>query len=192
MFAAALGLTLIGCGKDPSPVSANRLRVNEVNPHNITWQDTWGRTGDWIELYNGGDDAIDLGGYYISDGGGGKRYKYQFDQGEPGDGAAEGDTRTIVKPHGVLLVWADGDTTKSTPLAPHVGFKLSTNGDGVWLSDQTGYLIDFVEFGAIPPNTQGTVTTSIARFPDGSGPFEWCSVASPEQLNGAHCTGQVL
>lgn len=58
------------------PINANPLRVNEVNPHNVTWQDTWGGTGDWIELYNDGDEAVDLGGYYLSDGGGGKRYKY--------------------------------------------------------------------------------------------------------------------
>jgi hypothetical protein len=183
--AAAQGLALSGCGKDPPAFDVHAVRINEVNPHNVSWEDTWGGTGDWIELFNSGPEPVDLAGYYISDSAA-KRYKYQFEMSAPDD-AGGTDSRVLVPARDVLLLWADNQTNKSTPLAPHLNFALSATGEGVWLSDPSGYVIDSVDFGEVPKNPYGSVDTSLARFPDGTGPFQWCAAATPERLNGSQC-----
>ena len=183
-------VSLPGCGKEPAPTAISPIRINEVNPNNVSWEDSFGGTGDWIELYNLSDTSAELGGYFISDSKG-NRYKHQFEAGTPGD-AGQSDERIVIAAHDVLLLWADGQPSRSTPQAPHLAFKLSANGEGVWLSDSAGYLVDSVEFGVTPQNAAGTVTTSIARFPDGVGPFEWCSLATPEHPNGDRCQGEAL
>jgi hypothetical protein len=143
-----------------------------------------GDTDDWIELYNTGDTDFDLGGYYISD-----DVDKRFVKDDVSLVLAAG---VVVPKKGVLLLWADGQPAQGTLKAPHLSFKLSADGEGVWLSNPAGYLVDSIEFGKIPPKVAETERGSLARFPDGTGPFQWCSHYSPEKVNGDHCTGESL
>lgn len=53
------------------------------------------RHEDWIELYNSGNDTVDLGGWGLSDNAG-NPFKWTFPEG------------TLIAPQGFLLVWASG------------------------------------------------------------------------------------
>jgi hypothetical protein len=172
-------LAVVGCGEEPVARNATSIRINEVNPANGVYQDMVGDTDDWIELYNGTDAEFNLEGYYLSDSVK-KRFKDQFVAG------------TVVPAHGVLLVWADAQTNQSSSRSPHMSFKLSSEGEGVWFSNPEGYLVDSVEFGDMPPNDAGTEWTSLSRLPDGTGAFRWCSMSTPDELNGDACGGQSL
>ncbi len=88
---------------------------------------------DWIELYNPTDEAVDIAGYYISDELE-EPYKYKI----PLD-----SSKTIIPPHGHLLLWAD-DMLEGGSL--HLNFKLSKDGEIVVLSNPEKDLIDRVAF----------------------------------------------
>ena len=46
----------------------SRLVINEVVTANVSSaSDPQGDADDWIEIYNSGDEEIDLSGYYLSD-----------------------------------------------------------------------------------------------------------------------------
>jgi len=172
-------LAVCGCGTEPVSEVSIPVRINEVMSANDVYQDLVGDTDDWIELYNGSSQDFDLTGYFISDSSN-HRFKDAFQAG------------VKVPAGGVLLVWADAQPLQSSPRAPHLSFQLSSSGEGVWLSNPQGYLVDSLGFGLTPPNRVGTQWTSLQRFPDGSGSPRWCSEATPEALNGAQCTGEQL
>ncbi|HTU57015.1 MAG TPA: lamin tail domain-containing protein [Polyangiales bacterium] len=176
---AACLLAVCGCGTDPVTETSSPIRINEVMSANDVYQDLVGDTDDWIELYNPTDQAFDLTGYFISDSAN-HRFKDAFQAG------------VTVPAGGVLLVWADAQPLQSSPRAPHLSFQLSSAGEGVWLSNPQGDLVDSLGFGLTPPNRVGTQWTSLQRFPDGNGSPRWCTEASPEALNGAQCTGEQL
>lgn len=182
LFLALLGS---GCGDGRVAASPTPVRINEVVSDNPVYQDMTGDTDDWIELYNWGALAVDLGGYYVSD-----DVDERFVSVLP--------TGTIIPAGGVLLLYADAEPSQTQVNVEHgvawihLNFKLSSDGEGVWLSNPGGYLVDSVEFGAIPPNTAGTQWTSLARFPDGTGAFGWCSMSTPDELNGDRCNGEAL
>jgi hypothetical protein len=110
------------------------------------------RFDDWIELYNPGNTAANLAGYFLTDNLGNKT---QFPI-PPG---------YIIPPHGFLLVWADGEgrlNTNSDP-ALHVNFRLSQDGEAIGLFASDGIAIDTVDFRTEPQFNN----VSQGRFPDG-------------------------
>jgi len=170
---------LAGCGEDPVVRKSTPIRINEVNPVNPVYQDMTGDTDDWIELYNPTDEEFQLEGYFMSDSAN-KRFKDQFVAG------------TVIPAKGVLLVWADAEINQSSARAPHMTFKLSATGEGVWLTNPDGYVVDRVDFGKMPMDPSGREWTSLARFPDGTGPFTWCTESTPDATNGSACAGVTL
>ncbi|HWI59128.1 MAG TPA: lamin tail domain-containing protein, partial [Bacillota bacterium] len=90
----------------------NNVRINEfMAGNNQAVPDEDGHYSDWIELYNAGDRAVDLGGWYLTDNVS-KLTKWRFPQG------------TAVLGKAYLLVWASGNN-RTNPLAPlHTSFKL--------------------------------------------------------------------
>ncbi len=187
LLAASLVVLSVGCGRGPIDRTRSAVRINELSSVNGVYQDIFGNTGDWIELYNVSDEDFDLGGCYISDSAN-KRFKYQFPETQ-GDAGAKS---YIVPARRVLLVFADAQPLESSPIEPHLSFKLTKKGESIWLSDPAGYVIDSVQFSLVPPNDAGTRWTSFARFPDGTGEFEWCSEGTPGEVNGDSCNGDVL
>jgi hypothetical protein len=151
------------------------VRLNEVCAANHSTADDAGNTGDWIELVNLGASDVSLDGFYISDDVD-TRFVHQF----PAAAVLPGDA--------VLLLWADAEPERG-PL--HLGFKLSADGEGVWLSNPQGYVVDFIEFNATPTLDSDEHDASFARYPDGTGQFGWCGVPTPGEKNGALCTKPV-
>ena len=134
------------------------LVINEFMASNATFiQDPCGDYDDWIEIYNYGTSAVDIGGMYLTDDACNST-KWQV----PDDNSSE----TTIAPHDYLLIWADDETYQGTL---HASFKLSAGGgEDVALFDADGNsLIDsIVSFG--PQDGDN----SYGRFPNGSGPWK--------------------
>jgi len=95
------------------------LRITEmmaVNNTGIT--DPFGQHDDWIELYNSGSSAADLGGLFLSDNLD-ATHKFALPS-------------YVLDPGAFVLVWADADTLQG-PL--HANFKLSASGEAAALFD---------------------------------------------------------
>lgn len=119
---------------NPSSVVINEIysRGTAVNP-------------DWIELYNPSSVAIDLAGYKVYDNGGytGSKPKMELPSG------------SLIPANGFFVIITD-DTTLAS------GFGLSGNGEEIWLEDNTGLVIDDINFPAMD------TSQSYSRFPDGT------------------------
>jgi hypothetical protein len=138
-----------------TPLATNTpVLINEFMASNIgTIQDPQGEFDDWIELANVTAQEIDLTGLYLSDEPNNPR-KWQFPPG------------TTIPPNGFLMVWADEDGTATNGL--HASFKLSTEGESIFLTDTDANfnaILDSVTFG--PQTTDrsyGRLYAEPARF----------------------------
>ena len=121
---------------------------------------------DWFELYNPGDTAVSLAGYYLTDVLTNK-FKYQIPAGYS------------IAAHGYLLVWADGEPGQNSPGSPelHANFSLSRSGEALGLFTPDGLQVDAVTFGA--------QTSDIAqgRYPDGSAAIYSLTNYTPHAAN---------
>ncbi|HXG48477.1 MAG TPA: lamin tail domain-containing protein, partial [Methylomirabilota bacterium] len=124
---------------------------------------------DWFEIYNAGEEAVDLAGYYLTDSlTSPTRYKI------PGPG------RYLVPPGGFLLVWADNETTQNDASVAdlHAGFALSRDGEAIGLFAPDGItVIDAVSF-----NGQ-TNDVSEGRYADGADTRYFMTTPTPRQPN---------
>ncbi len=111
-----------------------------------------GNFEDWFELWNAGSEAVDLGGYYLTDT---LDNPFKFRIPETG--------QYVIPPGGFLLVWADGESNQNSTNNPqlHVNFALSKAGEAIGLFTPEGTPVDVVVFG--PQITD----VSQGRFPDG-------------------------
>lgn len=124
--------------------------INEFLASNSSTQaDQNGEYDDWIELYNNTPNTIDLSGYYLSDNGGNPT-KWTFPNG------------TFIEANDYLIVWADKDTTQA---GLHANFKLSADGEALYLSNSSGSLIDEIVFPV------QTTDQTYGRYPNGTGTF---------------------
>ena len=157
-------------GLAPSPVTGAVYRrtflgINEILADNVASTpeiNDFTDFGDWIELFNGGSAAIDLGGYYLSD-----NLESPFRWRIPAG--------ATIPAGGHLLFWADGYDSKPgltlsrdfwpyysfVTRAYHTNFKLSADGEAVGLFTPSGSRVDAASFGA----QQGDL--SLGRYPDG-------------------------
>ena len=88
----------------------------------------YGKSADWVELYNSGSLDVDLSGYYITDNLN-LPDKYILPQG------------TVIKAGSYLLLWCDGNGT-----GLHTSFKLSADGESVGIYSPSQELLDHVTF----------------------------------------------
>jgi hypothetical protein len=123
---------------------------------------------DWIELYNPGPAAVDLGGLYLTD-----TLTNQFQYRIPDNG------QYVIAPGGFLLVWADNETgqNRSNRADLHVNFQLRQGGEAIGLYAADGTQIDAVTFG---PQTENV---SEGRYPDGVGPQVLMTTPTPRGPN---------
>ncbi len=134
--------------------------INEFMAQNVgSLQDPHGDFDDWIELYNYGDNAVNLAGCYLSDELTDPT-KWRIPAGDP--------AVTTIPAHGFLLIWADQEGSQGLL---HANFKLSAGGESIGLYDAQGSLLDSLTFGA------QTVDVSCGRLPDGTG--QWQPLAGP-------------
>jgi hypothetical protein len=107
----------VGLASAPdTPVVLNEFMAANTR----TLADPQGDYDDWIELRNLTDAPVDLSGWYLTDNPNNPR-QWAFPPG------------TIIPPAGYLLVWADEDV--DAPFGLHAAFKLSANGEAIYLLD---------------------------------------------------------
>jgi CotH kinase protein/Chitobiase/beta-hexosaminidase C-terminal domain/Lamin Tail Domain len=137
------------------------LFINELQASNAeTVEDPQSEYDDWIEIYNGSDEPLDIGGMYLTDDLS-VPTQWQIPADDPG--------LTTIAPRGHLVIWADGDIADS---GLHAGFSLDANGEAIALFDTDGVtLIDTIDFGAQETDI------SYGRLPDGAD--AWQALASP-------------
>ncbi len=109
----------------------SRLVINEVLAHNFSTLDYFGTAPDLIELYYDGPAPLDLAGMSITDDPVDPT-RYVFGAG------------VMINPGQHLVLYADSMVGTSDI---HLGFAVSDRGEGVYLYDSTGGLVDSVEFG---------------------------------------------
>lgn len=143
------------CGQD--------IVINELmTDNNTTIQDKDGDYSDWIEFYNRSSHTVSLLNHHLSD-----------DIQEP-DKWVFPDIS--IPPYGYLLVFASGKN-RSDPYELHTSFKLSSDGEEVYLSNNAGGEIDHIVFEALAGDEV------FERFPDGTDNWVKASTASPEGPN---------
>ncbi|MBA4056847.1 MAG: hypothetical protein C0490_19190, partial [Marivirga sp.] len=114
---------------------------------------------DWVEIYNAGEQPINIGGMYLSDNKA-NPFKYKI----PTDNAAA----TTIPAGGFLLLWADGAKGQG-PL--HIDFSLANAGEDIGIYYIDGREINAYSFGVQAENK------SVGRSPNGSG--TWTTQAAP-------------
>ncbi len=120
--------------------------INEFMASNgKTIEDEDGDTEDWIELYNYGEEPVDISGWALSD-----------DFANPGRWVFPD---TLLEPGEFLLVWASGKDRQDSSL--HTNFKISSQGEELILSDTAGSWVDLVPATSVPTDI------SYGRKPDG-------------------------
>jgi hypothetical protein len=130
---------------------SGKIAINEFLAVNVNGQQNeYLKNEDWIELYNKTSAPVDLYGLYLSDDASNPT-KFAFPE------------NSVIPANGFLTVWADESATG--PGAIHCNFKLSSNGENIYLSNQAGQFLDSLGFG--PQQTD----ISFGRCPDGVGNF---------------------
>jgi hypothetical protein len=143
--------------------------LNEVQPQNTrTLTNRAGLCAPWVELYNAGTNALDLGGLYLA-GSYGNLAQWAFPSG------------AMIPAGGFKVVFLDGRTDLSDLDELHASFVLSPSNGVVALSrDRSGWeeLLDYLNYGVMAPNS------SYGSLPDGQ-PFERrvMGVATPGATN---------
>ncbi len=133
-----------------SMAGSTPVKINEVSASNSIYINDHFKKNDWIELYNTTDEAIDVAGMYVSDNLQ-KPQKWQI----PTNDVA---TRTIIDPHGYLIIWAD----KLAPISQlHSSFKLAAEGGEVLLTATDASWCDTLCY------TMHNGDQSVGLYPDG-------------------------
>jgi len=143
------------------------LVINELMASNSTTiQDPQNQYDDWIEIYNYGADAVDMGGMYLTDNLS-DTTKWRIPANNP--------ALTTIPAGGFLLIWADNDTTDA---GLHANFKLGADGEEIGLFESDGVTqIDSVTFG------EQTGDISFGRLPDAADYWQAFGSPSPEAQN---------
>ncbi|MFT7512665.1 MAG: hypothetical protein ACI9QL_001873, partial [Candidatus Omnitrophota bacterium] len=141
------------------------LGINELMARNMSsYADILDFTDfdDWIELHHAGTNALDIGGYHLSDDPD-HRFKYRIPDG------------TRIPANGFLLLWADGYHDQGVYL--HTNFKLGSEGETLALYDAYGGLLDELTFGP------QVIDVSIGRKPDGADDLVFFGEPTPLAAN---------
>lgn len=144
-----------------------QIYINELMAKNDDiLADEAGEFDDWIELYNAGTTSVNIAGYYFTE----NTAEPQFWEIPDTDPAL-----TTVPAGGFLIIWADKDPEQGPH---HVDFKLSADGQGVYLYAPDGStLVDGVDFPSLSANT------SYGRETDGADDFQTFTAPSPGITN---------
>jgi hypothetical protein len=130
-----------------------RIQTNLVINEFLARNDTTNRDqdddyDDWIELFNNSENSISLNNYFLSDNAE-NFFKWQFPD-------------TVIDALGYLIVWADEDGRQE---GLHTNFKLSGEGEVIFLSNSDSQVVDEVVFG------EQKMDISTGRLPNGTGAF---------------------
>lgn len=141
--------------------------INEVMASNTnTIQDEDGVYSDWIELYNAGSEAVDLNNWGLTDLAS-SPFKWRFGQ-------------VTIQPGQFLIVWA---SNKNRPALTnefnmlHAAFAISKGGEDIVLTSADSNQVDILQSTAMADDQ------SVGRKPDGTGGWNYFSVATPGASN---------
>ena len=116
-----------------------KLIINEVMPSNkSTVMDSYGDYSDYIEIYNGNDEDINLHNYYLSDDSLNLR-KWSFPD-------------ITIKANSYLLVFATGKDTVNKGEV-HTNFKISNKGEVLTLADTNAKPLSRIYFNETKSDT---------------------------------------
>jgi hypothetical protein len=151
------------------PASAlEGLVINEVAASASSVTDENNDHEDWIELFNAGNQPIDISGLFLTDDPANKM-KHMVATGKNGE--------TTIPPGGYKILWADEDLYQG---ATHLNFKLSNEGETVGLYQLTGSTLTKLDE-VIYPESGDNV--SFSRIPNATGPFMFTAALTPLQEN---------
>jgi len=163
-----LATMIVGCVKDeiyvdttPPPSGDSPVVINEI--YSQGGRSSYGDF-DWVEFYNNSNAPVDISGYKLYDSGGesGGKVKKSIPSG------------TVIAAYGFYLIQTENLNT------PHeTDFGLSSGGETIWFEDNTGVLLESVEFPDL------AIEQSYARNPDGTGAFEKLTPTPGASNNGA-------
>jgi hypothetical protein len=113
--------------------TTHRVQISEVLTRNRTSLiDEDGDSSDWIELYNTGEETIDLTAYTLSDDLE-RPYKWRFPE-------------MTLKPDEYIVVFASGKNRRADKHFLHTSFQLSES-EPILLADPLGRVIDLLQMG---------------------------------------------
>ena len=140
-------------------VSKN-IMINEIcsNNFSVVYDENYNYI-DYIELYNPSSRKVSLNGYILSDSL--EKTKWCMLDGME------------IEPYGYALVFADGAEESKIG---HVGFKISKQGETVYLRKEDGEIIDYV----VVPDL--SYNTCYARVTDGNSEW-WQTEPTPKKMN---------
>ena len=172
-----LGLVflIVGCSLDNTtyvdeepyvPTDLNALVINEFMSHNdVAWAGPNNEFPDWIELYNGTSETIDVGRMYVTDDLG------DLQMSMIGDDAPE---LTTMAPGSYLVLIAN----KTPELGPlQVDLKLGDNEDFALVLADGSTIVDQHYTEVVPDDM------SMGRVPDGTDNIQICTVHTPGASN---------
>ena len=156
------------------------LVINELMASNSsTIRDQQGQYDDWIEIYNFGNRAINMGGMYLTDDLTDPT-KWRIPTDRPSD--------ATIPAYGYLLIWADKDTTDT---GLHANFNLDGSGEELGLFDTSSSemngvtLVDYLVF------DEQTVDSTFGRYPDAGDKVSFLVSPTPGAENTEGYLGQV-
>jgi hypothetical protein len=129
--------------------TAQQIVINEFMSSNYSsWYDENQNTPDWIELYNPSNSSVNLSNYALSD----KRdnlRKWVF-------------LNDTIGAKGILIIATSGENKKQPNSALHTNFKISAEGERLFLTNNAGIIIDSTPEVPLPANY------SYGRIKDGN------------------------
>lgn len=130
----------------------NDVYINEVAARGTAYVDELGERDDWVELYNGGNSEVNLGGFFLTD---------DLDDLTKWQISAP----LNIQPGGFATIWADKDPEQG---GLHTNFNLSGAGEDlalVQVVDGAFHIIDQITFGEVPfEATYGRETDGASNF----------------------------
>ncbi len=144
-----------------------QLYINEFMASNdAAYPGPQGDYPDWIEIYNAGSEAVNLGGYYICDVLDDPEARYQIPSTYP-------DSVTV--PAGGFIVFYANKEEGSSVM--NLDFKLSGDGEDIGLWDADENVIDELTY------TAQTTDVSYGRYPDGNDDWGFMTDFTPGYAN---------
>lgn len=147
-----------------SPLFAQNLHLNEILSSNeTTLADENGDFEDWIEIYNSGDEPVNLSGFGLSD-----------DEDEPFKWTFPD---TTLQGGEFMLVWAS-DKDRATPGSElHTNYGVAAEGEELFLTHSNGERLDQSPARALEEDH------SLGRQPDGTGSWNYFDEPTPGESN---------
>lgn len=137
-----------------------KIAINEIMTSNtLALSDEDGDFEDWVELYNYGSESVNLQGFGFSD----ERdlpYKWVFPS-------------VSIAPNQYLLIWASDKNRATSGSQLHTNFKISSNGETLFLTNKAGALVSG------SPSVALSADVSYGRQPDGTGSWLYFDSTTP-------------